>query len=238
MDTYWTTATGVTYWSVTSNIVLNSRMTNSPTVFGVTILIGSPSCLLFHILSSAIVSLGMQDLYLLSSTCVMGHFTSWSIVAYSRVCVTQVKHRGEFFSLSPNPRESWRRVRCLWYWTYVSHMSVGKVSLTLVLMDIYIIRIMLMDHYMKLSLTKYEDTSQTIIIVPLNLSVWCLLLLVRVQCEFVCLLFFNVNLCAFYFCSFNVNLCVFYLPVDSSTCSVWCPPHNSNPKSATSSPWL
>ena len=31
-----------------------------------------------------------------------------------------------------------RRVRCLWCWTSASHMSVGEVALTLVLMDTYI----------------------------------------------------------------------------------------------------
>jgi hypothetical protein len=41
-------------------------------------------------------------------------------------------------------------------------------------------------------LTKYEHTAQTIIIVPLTLSPFCLLLLVRLGV-------YTVNLCAFYF---------------------------------------
>ncbi len=79
----------VTYWSVTSDILLNSRMTNSPTVSDVVILIVNPSGLLFHILSSVIVSLGTTVSYLLSSVDVMGSFISSSIVAFSRVCSTQ-----------------------------------------------------------------------------------------------------------------------------------------------------
>ena len=45
---------------------------------------------------------------------------------------------------------------------------------------------------MRLPLTKYEHTAQTVIIVPLMLSPLCLLLLVRLGV-------YTVNLCAFYF---------------------------------------
>ncbi len=69
VDTYWTTTTffaHVTYWSPVFSVVVN--------------LIENLSVLLFHILSTAIVSLGMPDLSLFSSTSVMGHFISWSMV--------------------------------------------------------------------------------------------------------------------------------------------------------------
>jgi hypothetical protein len=51
-------------------------MTNSPTVSGVGILIANPSGLLFHILSSVIVFLGVSALHLFSSASVMGRFIS------------------------------------------------------------------------------------------------------------------------------------------------------------------
>jgi hypothetical protein len=50
MDTYWASSTflaRLTYWSVTQDILFNSRMTNLPTVSLVGILISNPSGLLF-----------------------------------------------------------------------------------------------------------------------------------------------------------------------------------------------
>ena len=47
-----------------------------------------------------------------------------------------------------------RRVRCLW--TSASHMTVGEVALTLVLMDTYITLMILIGHLMRLPLTKLE----------------------------------------------------------------------------------
>ncbi len=63
-------------------------MTNSPTVSDVGILIVDPSGLLFHILSSVIVSLGIPASYLLSSASVKGCFIAWSMSVFSRVCAT------------------------------------------------------------------------------------------------------------------------------------------------------
>ncbi len=54
MDAYWASATflaRLTYWSVTQDILLNSRMTSSPAFSLVGILIANPSGLLFHSLS-------------------------------------------------------------------------------------------------------------------------------------------------------------------------------------------
>lgn len=55
-------------------------MTNTPNFVGVDILITSPSGLLRHILSSTIVSFGIPDFHLSSSTVVVvrGPFISWS----------------------------------------------------------------------------------------------------------------------------------------------------------------
>jgi hypothetical protein len=62
MDEFWASSTfltRLTYWSVTHDILLNSRMTNSPVVSLVGILMVNPSGLLFHILSSTIFSESM-----------------------------------------------------------------------------------------------------------------------------------------------------------------------------------
>ena len=60
MDVYYSSAirfTIVKYWSVTSDILLNSKITNSPRFFFRDILIDIPSGLLHHILYSGIVGL-------------------------------------------------------------------------------------------------------------------------------------------------------------------------------------
>ena len=69
----------VRYETSLENILLNSRMTNSPTSSDVGILITNPSGLLFHILATTIVSLGVPALYLSTSVDVMGRFISWSM---------------------------------------------------------------------------------------------------------------------------------------------------------------
>ena len=93
---------------------------------------------------------------------------------------------------------------------------------------------------MRLTLTKYEHNTQTIIIVPLTLSPLCLLLLVR-------LVGYTENLCASYFDKLIGKLTAFLqlqefsfrnLPVDFSTSAAPRSPHTSNPKWATSSPRL
>ena len=92
MDVYWSTDTflaRLTYWSVTQDILLNSRMTNSPVFSVVGILMVNPSGLLFHILSNVIFPLGMVPVYLFSSTSVKGRFISCSLVAFSWVCTEQ-----------------------------------------------------------------------------------------------------------------------------------------------------
>jgi len=63
-----------------------------------------------------------------------------------------------------------RRVRCLWYWISSSPTKDLEVALTLVLMDACITRMTEMGHLVRLFLTKYANTTQTIIIVPLTLS--------------------------------------------------------------------
>ena len=76
--------------------------------------------------------------------------------------------------------------------TSASHMSVGEVALTLVLMDTYITLMILIGHLMRLPLTKLENIALIIITTPPLPSPLCLLLLVRPGG-------YTVNLCAFYF---------------------------------------
>jgi hypothetical protein len=93
---------------------------------------------------------------------------------------------------------------------------------------------------MREPLTKYENTVQTIIIVPLTLSPLWLLLLVR-QGVYI------VNLCAFCFYKLIRKLTAFWqlqefslrnLPVDSSTSAVRRSPHRLSLRSSTFSPRL
>ncbi len=79
----------LTYWSVTQDILLNSRMTNSPTVSVVGILMVNTSGLLFHILSNSISSLGMSVVYLFTSVSVMGRSISCVTTVFSRIYTEQ-----------------------------------------------------------------------------------------------------------------------------------------------------
>ena len=84
------------------------------------------------------------------------------------------------------------RDRCHWCWTCVLHTSVGEVTLTLVLMTIYITPLTQIGHSMSLLLTKSYNTVLIIIIVPFTLSSLYLLLLVHLGG-------YTSNLYTFYF---------------------------------------
>ncbi len=73
----------VMYSSVTQDILLNFRMTNSPSFSVVGILMVNPSGLLFHILCISMFSLGIL------SPSVMVRIISWSMDVFSRDCSTQ-----------------------------------------------------------------------------------------------------------------------------------------------------
>ena len=104
MDTHWASATfpaRLTYWSVTQDILLNSRMTSSPVFSLVGILIANPSGLLFHSLSRKISSIGVPVFRFLSSASVKGRVFSCPMVAFSRVCTEhQLKTSGNSSSKS------------------------------------------------------------------------------------------------------------------------------------------
>jgi hypothetical protein len=97
-----------------------------------------------------------------------------------------------------------------------SHMNVGEVALTLVLMDTYITLMILIGHLMRLPLTKLENIALIIKTIPLTLSPLCLLLLVRLGG-------YTVNLCVFYFYTLIGKLTAF-CSFRSSASVIWlCP---------------
>jgi hypothetical protein len=105
-----------------------------------------------------------------------------------------------------------------------SHTSVREVGLTLVLMDTYITRMMWIDHYMRLLLTKYEHTVQTIISIPLTLPPYVASTSGRLHIDFVCLLFLQAHRELTAFLQLQ-EFTLHNLPVDLSSTSVQRSPH-------------
>jgi hypothetical protein len=81
--------------------------------------------------------------------------------------------------LSWLPTSRTRRALCLWCWISASLKTVSEVALTLVLTDTYITLMILINHSMRLPLTRSERVELTTTITPLRLSLLFLLLQVR-----------------------------------------------------------
>jgi hypothetical protein len=84
-----------------------------------------------------------------------------------------------------------RRVQCLWCWISASPTKDFEVALTLVLMDVCI-RMNYMVHLMRLMLTKYANTTQTIMIVTISFMSAVLSTSGRLHGEFVRFLFLQL----------------------------------------------
>jgi hypothetical protein len=105
-----------------------------------------------------------------------------------------------------------------------SHTSVREVGLTLVLMDTYITRMMWTGHYMRVLLTKYEHTVQSIISIPLTLPPDVASTSGRLHSDFVRLLFLQAHRELTAFLQLQ-EFSLHNLPVDLSTTAVQRSPH-------------